>query len=231
MSDTVHTFNSKVARLETREDGLYLVSDTLSYRGDYLSLLPRLQCNSLHRELLVRAAKIPPEGTHPLAVDATAGMGEDSLLLAAAGYRVLLLEKDPVIAALLRDTICRAAQDPRLSEFVSRMTLQEGDSLNILPTLSEQPDFVYLDPMFPERRKSGLIKKKFQLIHQLEKPCEDENALLEAALRANPGRILVKRPLKAPFLGLKKPSHSLKGSVIRYDCLVLNVHSKNSSPG
>ena len=46
---------------------------------------------------------------HPRAVDATAGLGEDSLLLAAAGFEVTLCEADPVIAVLLEDALTRAA--------------------------------------------------------------------------------------------------------------------------
>ena len=61
------------------------------------------------------------------------------------------------------------------------MTLVRADSIAALPMISPAPDVVYLDPMFPERTKSAAVKKKFQLLHHLESPCEDQEALLRAA--------------------------------------------------
>ena len=82
----------------------------------------------MQRELLVRAARA--RGVEdPVAFDATAGFGEDSLLLAAAGYTVEMFECNPVISALLADALERAASDPRLSEAASRMHLHVGDSI------------------------------------------------------------------------------------------------------
>ena len=75
--------------------------------------------------------------------------------------------------------------------------------------------------MFPARRKSGLITKKLQMLQMLENPCADESALLAAAVRANPRRIVIKRPLKGPFLAGIKPVYSIKGKAIRYDCIVV----------
>mgnify|MGYP003330080551 CR=1 FL=1 len=80
-------------------------------------------------------------------------------------------------------------------------------------------DIIYLDPMFPERQKSASVKKKFQLIHELEAPCSNENDLLEAALSLNAGKIVIKRPAKGPFLGGCKPDYSVEGKAIRYDII------------
>ncbi|MDO4615816.1 MAG: class I SAM-dependent methyltransferase [Lachnospiraceae bacterium] len=204
--------------LRLEDDGLSLTDGNLFMKGDLTSMLPRLKQNNLNRELLVKAAK--KNGEAPLAVDATAGMGEDALLLAASGFRVLLFEYDPVIAALLADSLKRASEDEQLSPVVSRMTLISGDSIHGMQQLSERPAVILLDPMFPKRQKSGLIKKKFQLLQQLESPCSSEDELFGAAIAAAPGKIIVKRPAKGPFLSGKKPSYSLKGSAIRYDCYV-----------
>ena len=104
------------------------------------------------------------------------------------------------------------------------MRIAGEDSVAGLPalanTLPAPPDVVYLDPMFPERRKSAAVKKKFQLIHHLERPCEDEKALLQAALAANPRKIVVKRPLKGSALAGVRPSYALAGKAIRYDVIV-----------
>ncbi len=198
-------------------EGLSLCDGKLQLRGDFTQLLPRLKQGRLQQEMLVKAARI--RGIeHPTAVDATAGLGEDALLLAAAGFSVRLYEYDPVIAALLADTLRRAAEHPALAEIVGRMQLFEEDSLQALPQLAEAPDVVLLDPMFPERQKSALIKKKFQLLQQLERPCAEEEDLLAAAVAANPRKIVIKRPVKGPYLAGKKPSHSIAGKAVRYDC-------------
>ena len=111
------------------------------------------------------------------------------------------------------------------------MTLIEKDCIDELKAMALQsckekedqipaPGVIYLDPMFPARTKSAAVKKKFQLIHVLEKPCEDEEELLEAALALKPRKVVIKRPVKGPFLAGRKPSYSLRGKAIRYDCFV-----------
>lgn len=201
-------------------DGLSLTDGEQSMRGDFTKLAKRLQYHNLTHELLVKATKI--KGRENLQViDATAGMGEDSLLLAAAGCHVTLYEQDPIIAALLADTMDRALAEPALQDIVARMQLVEGNSVEAFRKLNApRPDVIYLDPMFPERQKSGLVKKKFQLLHYLEAPAEDEDALMQAAIAARPFKIVVKRPAKGPYLAGQKPSYSLDGKAIRYDCYV-----------
>ncbi|MCR4710680.1 MAG: class I SAM-dependent methyltransferase [Clostridia bacterium] len=206
------------------EKGLYLTDGKLQVRGDFTQLLPRLRPGNLNGELIVKAARTKrATQVRPLAIDATAGLGEDSLLLAAAGFRVILYENDPVIAALLRDALRRATDDPDLTAVVSRMELREEDSIAALKRdhrEQEVPEAIFLDPMFPERQKSALVKKKFQLLQRLESPCTDEEALLAAALTAGPRKILVKRPLKGPWLAGMKPAYSLSGKAVRIDVLL-----------
>ena len=102
------------------------------------------------------------------------------------------------------------------------MHVRAGDSIEALRALATPPDVVYLDPMFPERRKSAAVKKKFQLLHRLERPCEDSEGeeLLAAAIAARPRKVVVKRPVKGPYLANVKPSHSVAGKVVRYDVIV-----------
>lgn len=201
-------------------NGLSLIEGPHTLRGDFARFLPRLIPNNLNHELLVRAAKIRKAQRPLSAVDATAGLGEDAFLLAAAGFQVRLYERNPVIAALLQDALRRGMENPELIPILSRMHFHKGDSIEELPRLDFAPDIVALDPMFPERKKSGLIRKKFQILHQLESPCSEEEALFDAALSCHPGRIVIKRPLKGPFLAGRKPSYTLKGRAIRYDCIV-----------
>ena len=196
-------------------DGVSLQRGGLSMRADLAAMLPRLKAGRLNRELLVRAARIKGAqvGESPLrAVDATAGLGEDALLLAAAGFEVMLFERDPVIAALLADSLRRAREHPQLADAASRMHLAGADSVEAMPAIDPAPDVVYLDPM--------AVKKKFQLIHYLEHPCDDQEALMRAALAAHPRKVVVKRPVKGPHLAGIKPSYSLAGKSVRYDCIV-----------
>ena len=205
--------------LRRDERGLALVGAGMELRGDFTRMLPRLRQGRLQQELLVRAARV--RGVEaPTAVDCTAGLGEDSLLLAAAGFRVTLFERDRTIAALLADAMERAAEEPQLADAVGRMTLVGGDSISGLAELDFAPDVVYLDPMFPARTKSAAVKKKFQLLHHLEQPCEEEEALVSAALAACPRKVVIKRPAKGPQLAGMKPSYSVAGKAVRYDVLV-----------
>ena len=109
---------------------------------------------------------------------------------------------------------------PELSDAVSRMTVRTGDSIPFMREIAEKPDVIYLDPMFPESGKNALIKKKFQLLRKLELPCSNEEELLEAAVSAGPHKIVIKRPIKGPYLAGRKPSYSIEGKAVRYDCLV-----------
>lgn len=201
------------------ERGRALVCGEMELRGDFTRLLPRMRADRLAHELLVRAARV--RGVeHPAAVDATAGLGEDAVLLAAAGCTVTLIERDPVIAALLADALERAKEHPQLAPVIARMTLVEGDAVEVLPTLDFVPDVVVLDPMFPAKRTGAATKKKLQILQMLEKPCDDEAALIAAACAVRPRKVVVKRPLKGPALAGAKPASSLAGKVVRYDIIV-----------
>lgn len=217
-------FNTKLATvnlsLQQNAEGLTLTDGELSIMVDFREMLPRLKQSNLQREMLVKAARIKGQPMPQTLIDATAGFGEDSLILAAAGFKVQLYEFDEVIAVLLKDGMERALEIPELKEAVGRMKLVCGDSTEGMRKLDFKPDIVLLDPMFPARQKSALIKKKFQLIQRLESPCSTEEQLLDAAVAANPKRIVIKRPLKGPYLADRKPSYSLEGKAIRYDCFV-----------
>lgn len=209
-------------------DGLTLLFDSkgvslegygLSYQGDFENMLHRVTEGRLQHEMLSRVAKTDEKGLR--AIDATAGMGEDGFLIAALGYDVTLYEQNPVIAVLLKDAIRRAKKHPVLKDIAMRMHVVEGDSVELMPKCVDRIDLIYLDPMFPKRQKSGLIGKKLQLIQKLEPPCSAETDLFAAAIGADPGRIIVKRPLKSPHLDGRTPNYMLKGKAIRYDCYVV----------
>ena len=118
--------------IEQRPEGLTLCGEEGELRADLVHMLPRLTQRNLATELIVKAAKVKGDRTKMLAVDATAGFGEDALLLAAAGFHVRLYERNESIARLLEDALRRAAETPELAPIVARMELVCGDSIPAL---------------------------------------------------------------------------------------------------
>lgn len=202
------------------EAGLALVGEGQVLRGDFTRMLPRIKAGRLSSELLVKAAKIKKAEGELTAVDATAGLGEDSLLLAAAGFNVTLYERNPLVYELLKDALDRAALSPELAPVVARMNAVHADSVAGMRELETSPDVILLDPMFPARQKSALVKKKLQMIQKLERPCDDEIGLLLAAMEARPKKLIIKRPPKGDYLAGLKPDHSIEGKAVRFDCFV-----------
>ena len=178
-------------------------------------------------ELIVKAIKGRSKNSLRV-VDATAGLGRDSFVLATHGFELTLIERNAVIAALLKDGLDRALQSP-VETIAARMQLHRGDAVPFLTALTNdrKPDVIYLDPMFSSgngvshRESSALVKKDMQLFRQLlEGEMIDDDQLLECA-RANAKlRVVVKRALKAPFFANTEPAYSLAGKAIRFDIYV-----------
>lgn len=161
-------------------------------------------------------------GVYPRVLDATAGLGKDAFVLATLGCQVQLLERSPVVHALLADGLSRArsqALDPELVQILARMTLVETDSQEYLSHIDDdnRPDVIYLDPMFPERQKTADVKKEMAAFHHVVGKDEDADALLDKALAKATYRVVVKRPRKAPLMANKTPSYQLEGKSSRYD--------------
>lgn len=143
-------------------------------------------------------------------VDATAGLGGDACLLAWAGYRVLALERVPVVAALLADALVHAPGD------VPRPDLLPGDARELLPVLRPAPEVVFVDPMFPARRRtSALARKPQRSLRRLVGGDADAGELLAVARRCAGDRVVVKRPPEAPPLA--EPDIQYRGKLVRYD--------------
>ncbi|MBR5721039.1 MAG: class I SAM-dependent methyltransferase, partial [Clostridia bacterium] len=223
--------NSDVRHLSLFLDGekLFLTDGNVKVCADFSTLKKRLneKKEAGNSESIVKAAKIKKTSRGLTVFDATAGFGEDSFILAAAGFRTVLFEKNKIIFEMLRNAYERGKKDGDIACILDRMSVNYGDSIDVLKSSEITPDIVFLDPMFPERRKNGKIKKKFQLLQQLEYPCEDENELLQAAINVKPQKIIIKRPENGDFLAEINPSYSIKGDTIRYDCIVLaNEHTE-----
>ncbi|WP_158965748.1 class I SAM-dependent methyltransferase [Paraglaciecola sp. L3A3] len=156
-------------------------------------------------------------------LDATAGLGRDAFVLASLGCHVDMIERSSVVAALLSDGLRRAESHINLADWLNnRMTLFHGIAFELLANWHEQqpqniPDVVYLDPMFPHRKKSAAVKKEMRLFQQLLGPDEDANLLLAPALALAKKRVVVKRPSGAPYLADTKPQIEMQGKANRFD--------------
>jgi len=163
----------------------------------------------------------------PRVLDLTAGMAADAFVLATLGCRLTLLERHPIVYRLLEDALNRAAaagqSDCQLAAIIDRMHLLKIDSGCYLDALEEsnRPDIIYIDPMFPPRKKSAKVKKAMQAFHKLVGSDDDSAQLLEKSLAKARYRVVVKRPAQAEFLASAKPSYSLKGKSTRFDIYAL----------
>ncbi|MCK2184764.1 class I SAM-dependent methyltransferase [Halomonas getboli] len=164
------------------------------------------------------------KGVTPSVVDATAGLGRDAFVLATLGAEVLMVERVAAIAALLEDGLARAMADLDTAEIAARLRLAHGDASRELADLvaasDVTPQVVHLDPMFPHREKSALVKKEMRLFRELAGDDADAPRLLEAALDVATHRVVVKRPRKAPPIEGPAPRHVLEGKTSRYDLYV-----------
>lgn len=172
---------------------------------------------SRRSEMLAKAINLKPEPTLTI-LDATAGLGQDSFLLASLGYHLTLLEKSPIIHTLLADALTRAATHLALRPITERLTLIHADALDWLPK-HPPADVILLDPMFPDRKKSAAVKKEMVLLHHLlgAAPAAEETALLDTALACACVRVVVKRPKNAPTLNQQIPTYQLTGQSSRFD--------------
>lgn len=151
-------------------------------------------------------------------VDATAGMGQDSFALAVFGHSVIACERSDKIAALLINALQRVQGDEDLNELLGdRLRVVHVDAISELNALQVKPDVVYLDPMYPPRRKkSALAKKEMQVLRTLVGDDADAKQLFEVARKIAAERVVVKRPVYAEPL-VARPSMSYESKLVRFD--------------
>lgn len=175
------------------------------------------------------------KGSTPTVLDATAGLGRDAFVLASLGCKVQMVERHPVVAALLDDGLTRAKQDSEIGGWVSeRMSLLHASSHDALAKLAADPDFlrpdvVYLDPMYPHpenKKKSALVKKEMRVFQSLVGADHDADGLLEPALALANKRVVVKRPDYAEWLDQRQPSMAIETKKNRFDVYVNAAMSK-----
>ena len=219
------------------KDKLSWLSDGLSVAPEWDKLQRRVVSAGRKSELLLQAAKLTADSQ---VIDATAGFGHDSLILASTGAQVTMLEQQPLIALLLLVEQLRMSTLPNWQKLMSRLQIINTDALtyfarfnNYLGADNEQAiDVIYLDPMFPEDSyqdsktgKGAKVGKHMQALHQLAHPptLDEEQQLLQSAQAVvsqngqKQGRVIVKRPQFAPLLADQQPSESWNNEAVRFD--------------
>ena len=199
------------------------VSALAEFKVDFLSdaSLYRLKTTNM-RSPLARAVGLKSDQALNV-IDAMAGFGRDSFILAALGAHVCLLERSKEVATLLMDALERlgAVGDNNLRATAKRMTLHEVDAIAYMNALAraDYPDVVYLDPMFAPRKKSAKVKKEAQLLQQLVgyPQAGEAEQVLAWALKVAQSRVVVKRAIDADRLTGVKPDFIIKASRIRFD--------------
>lgn len=199
-------------------------SQILSVRADFVE--PSVEYRRKHGggrgEMIAKAVGLKGD-YFPRVFDATAGLGGDAFVLASVGCEVRMAERVAVVRALLEDALSRAlvwsSRDASVASILSRMELVESDSIQYLNTISadDELDVIYMDPMFPERRKTAAVKKEMQVFHRIVGADDDAESLLELSLAKATRRVVVKRPRIAPALSICEPSFVLEGKRNRFD--------------
>lgn len=209
------------------KDGLSFLSNTQNHgaiRCDFVSGSHRHRRNygGGNGQMIAKAVGVSGKFL-PNVLDLTAGLGSDAFVLASLGCRVKLLERNPIVYLLLKDGLERAhlagEDDDSLAAIIDRMELTHINSCNYLDSMgtSSFPDVIYLDPMFPPRKKSAQVKKEMQALHRIVGEDEDAAITLQKALDKAVYRLVVKRPANSDYLGMIEPSYSLQGKSTRYD--------------
>ncbi|MBH2276422.1 class I SAM-dependent methyltransferase [Neisseria meningitidis] len=205
------------------EQGSYLLAehDTVSLRlvgekssviVDFASGAAQYRRTKGGGELIAKAVN---HTAKPTVWDATAGLGRDSFVLASLGLTVTAFEQHPAVACLLSDGIRRALLNPETQDTAARITLHFGNSAVQMPALVQtqgKPDIVYLDPMYPERRKSAAA-----YFHRLVGEAQDEAVLLHTARQTAKKRVVVKRPRLGEHLAGQAPAYQYTGKSTRFD--------------
>lgn len=230
--DVVDKLSSRFFRLHpdlalcADAEGLWLCANGMKMQPDWSGEIGRLKRASLKSEMIARACHLSEK---PHLIDATAGLGHDSLLMAHLGAKVTLVERHPILFSLLEDTHRKALQDPFLAATAARIQIVFSDSARYLQQQADAQamvDVVYLDPMFPQRdqnaqvvKKQAAVKKQMQLLHLLL-PEDGEMDLGDHLLplaQAVARRVVVKRPRLAVFLADQTPNHQWQGDACRFD--------------
>lgn len=162
-------------------------------------------------------------GITPSVLDVTAGLAGDAFVLATLGCNMTLIERSPIIHCLLENAMERASLNQEFQVILEQgFQLIHTDANAYLQNPTKRPDVIYIDPMYPERKKSALVKKDMQMLQRLHLQNDDPAALLENAMQVANKRVVVKRPVHAKPLNSRPTSTSVKSKKTRYDIYVIS---------
>lgn len=177
----------------------------MSFDFEELMKYHQRQKYALSKEPLAKALGIRGSGEKRLIWDTTCGTGKDSLLISFFGAKLTSFERNPAVFLLLKDALRRFPVD---------FHLEFGDARTL--TLSERPEVIYYDPMYPAKKKSALARKEMRIFKAIVGDDPDSKEFLEWALKTATERVVVKRPLEAEPIK-EKPTASYTGKSTRYD--------------
>jgi 16S rRNA (guanine1516-N2)-methyltransferase len=158
----------------------------------------------------------------PSILDTTAGLAGDAFVLATLGCPVTLIEYSPIIFSLIENAVERATLSEKFQAILKQgFRIINCDSNNYITDQieknSSKPDVIYIDPMYPERKKSALVKKDMQILQRLHEKNNNTSELLENALLYAKKRVVVKRPIHAETINNRRPNTCIKSKKTRYD--------------
>ena len=235
------TDSAQAIVLLDNKNQLSLLVDGLSVAPEWDKLQRRVVSAGRKSELLLQAAKIT---TDSQVIDATAGFGHDSLILASTGAQVTMLEQQPIMALLLLAEQQRMSREPNWQKLMARLHIINTDALSYFAYLQDvtvdardtainkSADVIYLDPMFPmdsyqnsKTGKGAKVNKQMQALHQLAAPpaVEQEQQLLQSAQAVikngeqQSGRVIIKRPQQAPLFANQAADESWQNAALRFD--------------
>lgn len=153
--------------------------------------------------------------------DLTCGLAQDAFFLAQLGVEVRAFERSEQLFKILNSALLAARDQAPDREDLKRLSIELKNSIDFLSSqefrdMDQSEVALYLDPMFPEKKKSALPRKEMQIFRMLVGDDLDATELLAKALESRCQRVVVKRPLKAEDLG-EGVIHRFKGTTVRYD--------------
>lgn len=161
----------------------------------------------LNAELIIKAV-LGKKKQPTTIMDCTAGFGNDSYLLSLTGSQISAYESNPLMNALLKDGLNRAA--------ISNITLFKKDAMQHLKNSDCQ--VIYIDPMYPATKKSAKNNKQMALLQSIiGHQAQMASDLFELAKLSKAKKIVIKRPVKADFVSNIKPTSQISGKAARFD--------------
>ena len=140
-------------------------------------------------------------------LDGFGGWGTDGLTLALQGCDVTIVEKNPMIFALLYQRAMALTK--------GRSTVLNADVTDVLQSSDADFDVVYLDPMFPPHPKTAKPTRAMQVLQELAESADLKRAF-DAARGAATDRVVLKcRSGQAPLM--PDPDWSVKAKAVRFD--------------